>query len=247
MTGAPVIGRGLAVADIGGRPVSGGGRFRRGLLYRVPVALTGPDDFAHLAGLRLGVIVDLRGDAEERQQMAAWAAAHDVRYRHASVPLGSLSALVAEASHASPQAVKGILRSVYRRILDEHGATLTGVVAALLTELPAGFGCAVGRDRTGLLSALLQATVGVDEDGIVEDYCTLAPDAERVGGLLRQWLPDTDLDSPGVGTLLGTHAGTMRATLTHLRQRWGGAAGFLSTHGMTPEAVEHLRRRLIEP
>ena len=248
MTRGPVdIGGGLVVADIGGRPVAGGGRFRRGLLYRVPVVLTGPDDLAHLGGLGLRLLVDLRGEAEERAQLAGWAAAHDIAYHHASVPLGSLSELVAEASRASADAVKGILRSVYRRILDEHGSTLVEVVAGLGTGLPAAFGCAVGRDRTGLLSAVLQATAGVAEDGIVEDYCTLAPSAERVGTLLRQWLPDTDLDSPGVETLLGTHRETMQATLVHLRERWGGAAGFLIAHGMTAEAVEHLRHQLVEP
>jgi protein-tyrosine phosphatase len=248
MTRAPVdTGATVVVADIGGRPVARGGRFRRGLLYRVPVVLTGPDDLAHLGGLGLRLLVDLRGEAEERAQLAAWAGAHNVGYHHASVPLGSLSELVAEASRASAEVVKGILRSVYRRILDEHGSTLAEVVARLGTGFPAAFGCAVGRDRTGLLSALLQATAGVADDDIVEDYCALAPSAERIGSLLRQWLPDADLASPGVDTLLGTHRGTMQATLVHLREHWGGAAGFLKAHGMTAEAIEHLRHQLIEP
>lgn len=241
------IGGGLVVADIGGRPVAGGGRFRRGVLYRVCVALAGPEDFAHLGGLGLRLLVDLRGEAEEREQLAGWAAAHDIGYHHASVPLGSLGELVAEASRASAETVAGILRSVYRGILDEHGKTLTEVVAALAAGLPAGFGCAVGRDRTGVLSAVLEATAGVDEDGIVEDYCTMAPDTARVRGILQQWLPDVDLNSVGVDTLLGAHAATMRVTLAHLRERWGGAAEFLVAHGMSPEAVEQLRHQLIEP
>lgn len=242
------ISGGLAVADIGGRPVAGGGRFRRGLLYRVSGALVGPDDLAHLGGLGLRLLFDLRGGVEDRERLAGWAARQGIGYRHAPVSLGEPGALVAAANRAasSTEAAADILRSIYRRILDEQGATLAGVVDAMVDGLPAGFGCAAGKDRTGVLAALLQATVGVDEAGIVEDYRMLAPDVERLRGIMRSWLPEADLHGAGVDILLGTADETMHDTLAHLAKGWGGAAGYLEAQGLAPERIERLREQLVE-
>lgn len=228
--------------------MAGGGRFRRGLLYRVSGALVGPDDLAHLGGLGLRLLFDLRSGVEDREHLAAWAAQQGIGYRHAPVSLGEPADVVREANRAasSTEAAAEILRSIYRRILDEHGATLAGVVEAMVDGLPAGFGCAAGKDRTGVLAALLQATAGVDEAAIVEDYRALAPEVERLRGMLRTWLPETDLSGAGIDTLLGTADETMYDTLDYLARGWGGAAGYLEAQGLAPERIERLREQLVE-
>jgi protein tyrosine/serine phosphatase len=115
-------------------------------------------------------------------------------------------------------------------------------------NLPAGFGCAAGKDRTGILAALLQSLAGVAEDDVVADYIALAPDVQRLRRALAGWGAPTgvDLTAPGIDTLLGAADELMRDALAHLADRWGGAAAHLQAHGLAPEEIEALRNRLVE-
>ena len=228
--------------------MAGGGRFRRGLLFRVSGALVGVRDLTHLGGLGLRTLFDLRGEVEDREQLSSWAAGEGIAYRHVPVTVGRLSEVVAsfEEAAGSAELAGDFLRAIYRRIVDDHGSTFAGVVDAMVDGLPAGFGCAAGKDRTGVLAALLQSVAGVDEAGIVEDYRNLAPDPDRLRVLLPGFLPETDPNAAGIETLLGTAAVTMHETLTHLAERWGGATGYLQAHGVAPDRLHTLRDRLVE-
>lgn len=228
--------------------MAGGGRFRRGLLFRVSGALVGADDLSHLGGLGLRTLFDLRSEVEDREHLSAWASGEGIDYRHVPVGVGRLSEVLTSFKEAagSAEVAADLLRSIYRRILDDHGSTLAGVVDVMVDGLPAGFGCAAGKDRTGVLAALLQSVAGVDEAGIVEDYSTLAPDAERLRRLLPTFIPDENVDGPGIDILLGAAGETMRATLVHLAERWGGGARYLEAHGLAPDRIRALREQLVE-
>lgn len=65
---------------------------------------------------------------------------------------------------------------LYRRIVDHRGVHLTGAVRALAAPgaLPAVVHCSAGRDRTGLVAALVLSVVGVPYDEIAEDYARTA-------------------------------------------------------------------------
>lgn len=238
---------GLAVADIGGLPVAGGGRLRRGLLYRISGALVGPDDLAHLQSFGLRLVVDLRGMAEDRGTLSRWAAEYGVAYHHRPVLSGAVADFLREAG-SSVEAAVAIRHSVYRQIVDDYGAALAGAVALIAHDGPAGFGCAAGKDRTGILAALIQTLLGASEDDAVADYIALAPDVERLRTMVAGWeaSADVDLTAPGISTILGTSDELMRDSLAHIAGRWGGPAAYLQAHGLTLEDIDALRTRLVE-
>jgi protein-tyrosine phosphatase len=217
-------------------------------LYRVSGALVGAGDLAHLGGLGLRTLFDLRSEVEDREDLSAWADGEGIDYRHVPVSVGRLSEVLTSLREAagSAEVAAELLRAIYQRILDEHGSTLAGVVDAMVDGLPAGFGCAAGKDRTGVLAALLQSVAGVDEAGIVEDYRTLAPDAARLRRLLPTFLPGEDVNGPGIDILLGASGETMRDTLAHLAEGWGDAAGYLGAHGLPLHRIQALRDQLVE-
>ena len=241
---------GLAVADIGGLRVAGG-RLRRGLLYRISGALVGPDDLAHLQSFGLHLIIDLRGSAEDRSKLIRWAADDGVAYHHRPILVGAVGqvAEILRQAGTSVEAATAVMRSVYRQIVDDFGASLAGAVALMARDLPAGFGCAAGKDRTGILAALIQTLLGASEDDAVADYIALAPDVERLRTLVGSWEDSAkvDLTAPGISTILSTSEELMRDALSHITDRWGGPAAYLQAHGLPTEDIEVLRARLIEP
>ena len=238
------------MADIGGVPLTGGGRLRRGLLYRISGALVGPDDLAHLRTFGLRCVIDLRGMGEDRSRLTRWAADDGVTYHHQPILVGAVGqvAEILREAGSSVEAAVEVRRSVYRQIVDDYGAALAGAVALMAHDLPAGFGCAAGKDRTGILAALIQTLLGASEDDAVADYIALAPDVERLRGLVGGWKEsaDVDLTAPGIDTLLSTSDELMRDSLAHINDRWGGPAAYLQTHGLTTSDVEALQIQLVE-
>ena len=51
---------------------------------------------------------------------------------------------------------------------------------------PALFHCAAGKDRTGVLAALLLGAVGVTRDEIVDDFMASAPVLDEITAYLRR-------------------------------------------------------------
>ncbi|MER7127997.1 tyrosine-protein phosphatase [Streptosporangium saharense] len=117
-----------------------------------------------LEGLRL--VADLRSEAERAGD--DWAPLTDlgVRVTH----LGT-SGSPADLSALPP----GIdLGDLYVLMLDHRTAWFASVVAEIADGLPALVHCAAGKDRTGLVVALILDLVGVEHEVIVRDYAATA-------------------------------------------------------------------------
>jgi protein tyrosine/serine phosphatase len=120
-------------------------------------------------------------------------------------------------------------------------------VTAVATTQPAGFGCAAGKDRTGLLTALVQDLLGVERSAIIAGYVSQAPDPGRLReavGTWRNW-DLGDLTGPGVGAILTAVEEVMAAALDYLDERYGGAARYFEAAGLPAGTVDLLRQRLV--
>ena len=101
--------------------------------------------------------------------------------------------------------------------------------------------CQVGKDRTGLVVALVLGAVGVTDEAIAADY---ALSAEYLRPYLdfRRTLDQAPRSEPGHG--MSSPPETMRALLAELRET-GGVAAYLRTGGLTGSELGALERRLI--
>jgi protein-tyrosine phosphatase len=240
----------MQVSDIGGHPLKDDGWFRAALVFRISGALLHAAELAHLETLNLRVVVDLRGANENRRTLIDWARSRRLRYHHEPIPLATasdLAALLESHDIATEADGRAYLTKTYRRMLDEFSASLARAVSAIAAAQPAGFGCAAGKDRTGLLTALLQELLGVDRTTILDGYVSQAPDAGRLLEAVRSlwdWA-DSDLASPGFSTILSAPEDVLADTLEYLDDRYGGALQYLQTAGLAPGTAQLLRNRLV--
>ncbi len=130
----------------------------------------------------------------------------------------------------------------------EEGAPALATVVELLAgpdALPAVVHCSAGKDRTGVVSALVLAFLGVADEDIVADYALSGaamdalyasyladyPDArqtiERFGPAIRQVSPEM-----------------MAGFLDRVRRRYGSLDGLAAALGVTG-AIAGLRRNLL--
>jgi protein-tyrosine phosphatase len=104
--------------------------------------------------------------------------------------------------------------------------------------------CYVGKDRTGVVSALLLRLAGVTVDAVAADY---ALSAGRVGPLVSGWIEeaDDDVERDFRRRISGAPREGMALTLVGLEERWGGAESYLRTAGLSNRDLVRIRDRLV--
>jgi protein-tyrosine phosphatase len=198
----------LNLRDVGGYSTRDGGSVRWRALLRSDALHRVQAGAPALRELNLRTVIDLRTHVE------AEIAPSDLddlgaQVLHISVLGGDLQALPAELS------------GTYRHIVDECGAAIGAAIQRLCGPhaLPALIHCSAGKDRTGIVIALILAAIGVPDNVIAADYA-LSGTGSR---------PELILDA-----------------LASARARWGGVDDYLMAHRLTGRELEALRAALVE-
>ena len=151
--------------DLGGLPVSGGGRtrprrlFRSGTLWFATMA-----DCNVMAGFEFDSCIDLRLPQEELHEDDWLCELLDLRYYHLPIEVPDDPKRVTLVHDGGPEH--------YLQLLQHNAAKYVRALEIISDDdnHPLLFHCAAGLDRTGVLAALTLACLGVEEDAIVADY-----------------------------------------------------------------------------
>jgi protein-tyrosine phosphatase len=111
---------------------------------------------------------------------------------------------------------------------------------------PIVFHCAVGKDRTGMLAAVLLSLLGVAENDIIEDYALSEPYMDELLARLKNNPPKSGgppMDIPEY--FWKAPPESMALFLTTLRQEYGSVEGYLKAMGMEPSLPERLDKALL--
>jgi protein-tyrosine phosphatase len=220
--------------DVRGLRTDDGRIVRRGVLYRSE-ALRSPGIGAHdVAIWPPSTVIDLRAPEE---YFAAHPLDVDGTVVH-SVPLGtSLAPALAAHGHDRPG-----LAVAYRHLAKDAAdeiARIVGIVAR--TDGPVLVHCTAGKDRTGIVTAVLLRAVGVRRDDVLADYLR----TEANLPLLWAALNAAGVPSPRNTALLGVQAEALEGVLDEVDATEGGAAAWLAEHGADPADIERLSARLL--
>jgi protein-tyrosine phosphatase len=155
--------------DLGGYKTSDGRTtkwrtlFRADGLYRLT-----PGDVVLLEPLGLRTVIDLRSDTELAERGRFPVDAHPVVFHHLPI----IDATWSTTDQPAYQRDEDFLIRAYQEMLTVGAPRFAMAFEALAQPdaLPAVFHCAAGKDRTGLLAALLLGSLGVSHDDIVADY-----------------------------------------------------------------------------
>ncbi|HUY20788.1 MAG TPA: tyrosine-protein phosphatase [Acidimicrobiales bacterium] len=230
--------------DLGGYPAADGRHIRWRMLFRADgLARLDEDDCAQLVGLGLSTVIDLRtpGEVEERGTFPEDAV--EVEYHH--LPLTDVLPPVEDLGRYDEPA---FVTSRYLQLFTEGSASLTRAVHVLAEPgaLPAVFHCSAGKDRTGVLAALVLGFLGVPRPVIVEDY---ALSAEAMVALLARLEAEYADAAEEVGryapAVISVAPETMDGFLDSLQDEHGTFDDLAATLGVT-DAVGALRAALLD-
>jgi protein-tyrosine phosphatase len=234
------------VRDLGGLETAAGGRTRHGTVVRSDNVrrLTARGWDAALAhGVRR--VVDLRFENEEPGEPDAHEAvevfALPLHGPHRPADTEAFEQRLSEADDVAPVFTAGYIRMLERS--DRVGAAVAAVADAD-PEHCVVVHCFAGKDRTGLVSAILLSLAGVTDEVVAADYAASDP---GVAHLCEGWFASAGSAAERElrRRLCSSPEDAMLGALGWLRESAGGAERYLRTAGLDEQQIERLRLRLL--
>jgi protein-tyrosine phosphatase len=242
---------GANARDLGGYAGAGGRALRRGRIYR-SAELTGlpPADIARLDELGLAVVFDLRSNGERRRRPCELPGTATRRiawrdYRHTDADLFALL----NDPHVTAANVRGVMDAMYRRIPHEQAESFRTILTTIAgSELPILFYCAAGKDRTGVLAALLMELMQVSREEIFAEYELTNVHQETLRERFLRYGRRDNVDDRVWEPMIIADRGYLEATFDEIDARHGGVRSYVAGYlGLGEETVAALERELLEP
>ncbi|WP_149084157.1 MULTISPECIES: tyrosine-protein phosphatase [Microbacterium] len=236
--------------DLGGIAIDGG-VLRAGLAIRT-------DDLAYvtaevadelLAG-GLTAIIDLRSPLEVAVTGRGPLGEHPVAYHH--LPL--IADVGASIDRDHPALTHEAMGLMYLRMVEGAAPQLVTALNVIAhTPGATAFHCAAGRDRTGVLAAMLLLALGAADDDIVDDYARtgenmvaiMARTAPVMGAMWKALGFDVDARDASSALLEGSMDVSMRSLLDTLRAQHGDPLTPLRMAGLSDATIARLRERAL--
>ena len=233
--------------DLGGYPTASGRStkwrtlFRSDGLYR----LRGADDMSRVRQLGLKSVIDLRTEREQRDQGIFPTDDIEVSFHHLSI------VDVTWSDTKTPEFDDEVEFLVwgYRDMLEIGSSRFADAmhVLAQTDSMPAVFHCAAGKDRTGVLAALLLSSLGVDDAHICADYGLTQDAMQRTIAWSKVHRPELAERYANIPkAYLAADPRAMQIVLTELAQQHGSVRNYVREIGVADATVEALGDLLLQ-
>nr|WP_087573241.1 tyrosine-protein phosphatase [Sphingomonas sp. CDS-1] len=242
--------------DFGGLPTEDGRRILTGRLFRSGhLAAVSEQGRALLDAQRFSVVADLRFAKEREEAPSTWPRDGSIdvfRIEGGEQSEGPHVAVLKSGALTAPD-IDRFYTGFYRAIpFDPQFRPLFGAIMRRMADCDGAtlIHCSVGKDRTGLLVALIQTALGVTRDAIVTDFMAtrhapglmkMIPEiVERLESRLKQTVT-VDI----ARKMLGVEEEYLRAAFAEIEQQCGSVETYLAQMGVDNGVRTALRDRLL--
>ncbi|MFY9480967.1 MAG: tyrosine-protein phosphatase [Ilumatobacteraceae bacterium] len=234
--------------DLGGYPTSDGRVTKWRTLFRSDGLhrLRGDSDIRIVQGLNLKSVIDLRTKREQREQGIFPLETIDVDFHHVSIVDATWS-----DSKETPQIDDPVDFLVwgYRDLLAIGPDKFALAIRILSNQanVPAVFHCAAGKDRTGILAALILSSVGVSDEIICGDYGLTKQAIERTIVWAQQHHVETAARWTSINPVyLAAEPQAMQVILNDLVAAHGSVRNYVRSLGVSEEELNDLSHLVVE-
>lgn len=229
---AVALERALNFRDLGGYQSTLGGTVRENRLFRSDShANLTPADVEAVLGMGVRAVIDLRTPLEMNRDPSKLAGVDQIAY--VSIPLSDRI-----QGQSGEQTFPASMDALYVNLLDNASEAILFVFKAILENSAGGvvFNCTAGKDRTGVIAALILDLLGVGREEIVQNYAV----TQRLMKPIFERMSESFEKSMGMklpGYILESREESMREFLDHLYTRYGGARAYLGEIGFGAEEI----------
>jgi len=231
--------------DLGGYAGADGRTVRWGLLYRADgIHRIEGADLARVSALGIRTILDLRTRVELDDHGRVAPESFAAAYQH-------LSLLENAWDRDLPAAELDAVDYLAARYMEMLAVGASSIVTAVTTisgadQLPLVFHCSAGKDRTGVLAAIVLSALGVSDDDIASDYALSRTAMRELAEWVRADRPESyDTMAAQPPAFLDAPPLAMRRFLALARTEYGSLADYMSGVGVDDAAIDALRSTLL--
>lgn len=243
--------------DLGGYPTIDGRTTRWRTLYRGD-ALSGlpAESLKTLSDLEIKTVIDLRRTEEREFAPSDFASSQRIVYM--PIDLVEDAAITGQIDYSSPEYTDhtrlfrnktDVDRQSYKDILDMRRHAVAKTIRGLAAPgaLPAVFHCGIGKDRTGLVAALVLALARVSLKTISEDYALSSRHLVDVY-IERQASPEEVASGYDWKDFQREYCpqDTMLAMLRYLEEKYNGVEPYLLGAGLAQGHLKTFRKTIVE-
>lgn len=184
-------------------------------------------DFQFLKNYGIRTMIDMRGEKDVARKPSGFAHADGIDYFNYSIDEGSG---VPESAEAVPESYLDIactanMGRVFRCIADAKGGVM--------------FHCTAGKDRTGVVSAILLSHAGVSDADIIENYVLTKEYGKERLELVHKNFPELDMN------IVTPNERFMQAFLELFREKFGNTERYFEEIGLNRAEIERITDKLI--
>ena len=241
----------LNFRDPCGIEASGKGLLREGVLFRSanPDKLNN-DDLQKLKSLDIKTVIDLR-------------APHEIRKGHKSVDHAYKLSLPLDFQQTTRERLRPVIykkdsedlisdisNAIYLEILDASGAVFKQVMETLASteRFPVLIHCQAGKDRTGIIIALILLSLGVERDVIISDF--MKSNDELLPFFKKQFLIRNILSFgffPYRNMLFAVQVKqrNIESVLDRIDNHYGGIESFMRSAGISQSILDEVKEKFL--
>ncbi|KAG5466840.1 hypothetical protein LSCM1_01017 [Leishmania martiniquensis] len=239
--------------DLGGYATTCGRRVREGVVFRSDSLHHVPPAVAQevlVDRLHLTHSFDFRSPDEVHLKPYSFS-----RIEHVLVPIGGsmVEKLREPGAKVTPEYMRELVHATYRDRIDNYSHQLAQVLQ-FLTSTDFGaegrqqsivFHCTAGKDRTGLMAAIILHLVGVPRDTILEDYMLTSACLKRPTDA-HYYYDATRISDTAIDVIWGIDSTYLNEAFDYMKRRYGGVDAYVTEKlKIDAEAVQRLRARLL--
>ena len=225
------------VRDLGGFVTSTGHTTRSNVFWRgdSPHRVT-TSDLAYFATHQITTVIDLRHEREQQVAPNPLATQADINY--VAIPLF-------QVSHNTSNVITR-LDDFYIHLLETSRAPIQQTFTQL-ADAPNGtfFHCRVGKDRTGIIAALLLDLVEVPHAHIIADYVATADHITPLLPELRRDRP-AHIDEATYEQIIGIQSDTMGNVLTYIKKTYGSTVNYLTEIAVPAAQLSKITHKFVQ-
>jgi protein-tyrosine phosphatase len=228
--------------DLGGYPAADGRTVRWRSLFRADnLSDLTPPDRAVVRKLGIATVIDLRSPPEVERE----------RFPVEEIPVAFHHLPLVAALPAFEQFRQGpdFFATHYLDIAHQAGDQIARAVAVVADRSahPVIVHCAAGKDRTGVLVAVILALLGVADSLIAEDYALSAAAMDALLGRILERMPEQREAITAVADVMFSAVPeAITALLEGLRHEHGSIENYAAANGAGSDVVARLRASLLE-
>jgi protein-tyrosine phosphatase len=240
----------LNFRDVGGIAANGCGRIKEGVIFRsATIDRLNKDDANYFRDLNIRTIIDLRAVKEKKKRRTSLD-----HIKTLSLPLDFQQTTRERLKpylyrKGTEQILADISNQLYLDILDAAAPVFRQIIELLISGegAPVLIHCQAGKDRTGIIIALLLMALGADRELIAEDFLksndALLPYFRKLL-MIRKIITLGYFPSDRMLYVITVKRRNIDSIIDRVIDHYGGIEGYLSSTGFDVSVLKDLRNTL---